>query len=68
MLIPLYMSVYELQNDIYTFDEGKDVTLTVTLEGSKSGKIDEKKVSYALDDPSICTYRNRSSPDGYIKC
>lgn len=55
---------YELQNDIYTFDEGKDVTLTVTLEGSKSGKIDEKKVSYALDDPSICTYRKIA----YNKC
>ena len=48
---------YELKDGIYVFDEGKDVELTITLEGSKSGKIDERKVSYALDDSSICMYR-----------
>lgn len=48
---------YKLENGTYTFDEGKDVKLTITLEGSKSGKIDEKKISYVIDDSDICTYR-----------
>ncbi len=48
---------YELQDGTYVFDEGKDVELTITLKGSKSDNIDEKKVSYVVDNPDVCTYR-----------
>ena len=50
---------YKKEGSKYVFDNGDFILMDVSLGGSKNDKIDESKLSYEVDDNSICTISNQ---------
>lgn len=47
---------YVVENNVYTFNLNEKVKLTPKLKGDNSEEIDNSKISYSIDDTSICMY------------
>ena len=54
----------KLNGTTYMIEDGETVELNLTFDAKKENKIDKNKISYSLDDNTVCNYQKQT----YNKC